>query len=320
MKYFVIGGAGFIGSSLVKQLLKDNKPVTVYDDLSSGKFEYIKECTSNKYFKFIKGDIMDFNKLCKAMKGQQFVYHLAANPEVRLGEKDTRIDFQINTIGTLNVLDSIVKNKIKKLAFTSSSAVFGIPSIIPTPEDYGPSLPESFYGASKLASEGFISVYAKIFKIKTWIFKLANITGEPLTHGIIFDFIKKINKNPKELEVLGDGNQEKSYVTNRMLVDAMQYVIKKTMKNKESVLLYNIGNDDKIKVKKIAELFIKTNKLSSKLKYTGGKVGWKGDVPLMQLSIKKIKKIGWKPSKSSEECVLESIKNNLINKESTKSQ
>jgi len=314
MKYFVIGGAGFIGSSLVKLLLKENNPVTVYDDLSSGKFDYIKECTSKKYFKFIKGDILDFNKLSKSMKGHQFVYHLAANSEVRLGEKDTRIDFRINTVGTLNVLDAIIKNKIKKIAFTSSSAVFGIPSKIPTPEDYGPSLPESFYGASKLACEGFISAYAKIFKIKTWIFRLANITGEPLTHGIIFDFVKKIKKNPEELEVLGDGNQEKSYVTNRMLVEAMQYVVKKTMNRKERVLLYNIGSDDKIKIKKIAKTFVKTNLLQAKLKYTGGKVGWKGDVPLMMLSNKKIKKLGWTPTKSSEECILEAIKYNLIGK------
>lgn len=312
MKYFVTGGAGFIGSVLVKQLLKEKNQVTVFDDLSEGKFTNIAEYVSNPNFKFIKGNILNIAKISKAMRGHQFVYHLAANSDIKWGAKDIKRDFRINTVGTINVLDSMVKNKIKKLAFASSSAVFGMPAKIPTDEDYGPSLPVSMYGASKLACEGFISAYADIFQLKVWIFRLANITGSPLSHGIIFDFVKKIKKNPRELEILGDGNQEKSYITNEMLVAAMQFVIKMTSKRKENVFLYNVGNDDKIKVNKIAKMFVTLNHLETNLKYTGGKVGWKGDVPLMLLSNKKIKKLGWKPQKSSAKCVLEAIKNNRV--------
>jgi len=173
-------------------------------------------------------------------------------------------------------------------------------------------MPISLYGASKLACEGFISAYAYMYGLKAWIFRLANITGKPATHGIIYDFYKKIKKNSSVLEVLGNGNQKKSYITNEMLVDAIQYVIKNTKKKKDFVFLYNIGNDDTIKVRETAELFVRFNKLGTRLKFTGGKGGWKGDVPLMHLSISKIKKMGWKPQKSSKKCIEDSILNNKI--------
>jgi len=311
-RYFITGGAGFIGSVLVNKLLKDRNHVIVYDNLSSGKLIHLKAYKSNPNFKFIKGDILNDRKLTNSMKNCQMVYHLAANSDVRKGQKETRVDFDVNTYGTLNILDSIVKNKIKKIVFTSSSAVFGIPNLIPTSEKYGPCLPISFYGASKLACEGFISAYAYMYGLKAWIFRLANITGKPATHGIIYDFYKKIKKNSSVLEVLGNGNQKKSYITNEMLVDTIQYVIKNTEKKKDFVFLYNIGNDDTIKVREIAELFVSSNKLGTRLKFTGGKGGWKGDVPLMQLSISKIKKMGWKPQNSSKECIEDSILNDKI--------
>jgi len=173
-------------------------------------------------------------------------------------------------------------------------------------------LPASFYGASKLSCEGFISSYSEIFGLKAWIFRFANITGIPATHGIIHDFVKKIKNNPNELKVLGDGNQEKSYITNTMLVDSMEYIIKKTKSKKERIFLYNIGNNDKVTVRKITELFVSINQLNPKIKFTGGKVGWKGDVPLMQLDNKKIKKLGWKPEKNSTECISYSISQNKV--------
>ena len=200
------------------------------------------------------------------------------------------------------------KNKISKLAFTSSSTVFGLPSEYPTDENYGPSLPISLYGASKLACEAYISSYAYLFNIKSWIFRLANITGKPATHGIIFDFSKKIKKNKKTLVVLGDGNQEKSYLTNTLLVDAMLFVIKKTQKTNNSIFVYNLGNDDKIKIRQIAKLFVKELGYGTKLTFTGGKGGWKGDVPKMYLSNKKLKHLGWKPTLTSKECILEAIR------------
>jgi len=208
----------------------------------------------------------------------------------------------------LNVLEAMIKNGVKMIAFASTSTVFGTPSEIPTPEDYGPCLPESLYGASKLACEGFVSAYAYLFGVKAWIFRFANITGSPATHGIIFDFHNKVRKNPKELEVLGDGNQTKSYVTNRMLVDAMEIAIRKTINQKQKIFLYNIGNEDKISVKNITKIFLKENKLTSKVRYTGGKIGWKGDVAMMRLDISKIKRLGWKPNKTSRECIVETVR------------
>jgi len=312
MKYFVTGGFGFIGSVLVKKLLTNKNEVVVYDNLSSGRLDHLKNYKKNPKLKFLQGNILDKTKLSKSMKNCNFVYHLAANPDIRRGEKETRLDFKINTIGTLNILDSMLKNKIKKIVFTSSSTVFGIPTKVPTSEDYGPSLPISLYGASKLACEGFISAYANMFNFKAWIFRLANITGKPTTHGIIYDFVKKIRKNSSELEILGDGNQEKSYITNEMLVDAMQYIVNKTIKRKDFVFLYNIGNDDTIKVKSITKMFVKYNNLKTKLRYTGGKIGWKGDVSIMLLSNKRIKKLGWKPRKSSKQCIEEAISANKL--------
>lgn len=306
MKYFVIGGAGFIGSILVDKILREGKNrVTVYDNLSSGKIEHLKK---DRNCSFIKGDILQSHRLKKAMRGHDFVYHLAANPDIRLGTLKMRLDFEINTVGTLNVLEAMVANSIKKIAFASTSTVFGTPSVMPTPEHYGPCLPESLYGASKLACEGFISAYAHLFNMKAWIFRFANITGFPATHGILFDFYNKIKKSPNKLEVLGDGNQAKSYVTNHMLIDAMELIIRKTLNQKQIIFLYNIGNEDKISVKEITELFLKENKFKSKIRYTGGKVGWKGDIPIMNLDISKIKKVGWTPDKTSKECIVEAIR------------
>lgn len=307
MKYFVIGGAGFIGSVLVNKLLKKGNKVTVYDNLSSGNIEHIKKSKQNRNFSFIKGNILQSQRLEKAMADHNFVYHLAANPDIKMGTEKKRLDFDINTVGTLNVLEKMVANNIKKIAFASTSTVFGTPSKMPTPENYGPCLPESLYGASKLACEGFISAYAHLFDMQAWIFRFANITGSPATHGILFDFYKKIEKNQKKLEVLGDGRQSKSYVTNHMLVDAMETVINKTINAKKNVFLYNVGNYDWISVREIAELFLKKNKLHAKLHYTGGKVGWKGDIPKMRLDISKIRKIGWNPDKASRACIVEAI-------------
>jgi len=308
MKYFVIGGAGSIGTVLVERILKkkDNF-VTVFDNLTSGKLKHLEKFQNDKRFSFVKGDILNSRKLVNSMKQHNFIYHLAANPDIRLGAENTRLDFEINTVGTLNVLDSMIANNIKKIAFTSSSAVFGIPNTIPTPENYGPCLPESFYGASKLACEGFISAYSVMCGLKAWIFRIANITGFPTTHGIIFDFYRKVRSNPDELEVLGDGNQKKSYLTNYMLVDAMQMVIKKTINEKSNVLLYNVGNNDAILVKDITKIFLNVNSLQPQIKYTGGSGGWKGDVPFMALDISKIKKLGWEPNKTSKECIRDSV-------------
>ena len=307
MKIFVTGGAGFIGSVLVNRLLEKNNKVTVYDNFTLGKQKFLDKKNSN--LKIIRGDVRNLRLVNNSIKNHDFVYHLAANSDIPAGIKNVKLDFDINTIGTLNVLNSIVKHRIKNFVFASSSAVFGFPSKFPTSENYGPCLPESFYGASKLAAEGYVSSFANLCGIKSWIFRFANITGSPATHGIIFDFMKKLQKSSKQFEVLGNGLQEKSYITNEMLVDGILKIIQKTKNDKQKILLYNIGNNDSIKIKDIAKIFLNEHNSNKKITYTGGKGGWKGDVYKMRLDIKKIKNAGWSPNKNSKECIIEAIRN-----------
>jgi UDP-glucose 4-epimerase len=307
MKYFVTGGAGFIGSELVKRLLMKNHKVTVFDNFSLGNRKFLD--TKNPNLKIIKGDITNIRKVETSIKNHDFVYHLAANSDIPAGIKNSKLDFEINTIGTLNILNSMVKYNVQNIVFASSSAVFGFPTKFPTSEDYGPCLPESFYGASKLAAEGYISSFSNLHGIKSWIFRFANITGSPGTHGIIFDFMKKLDNPTKKFEVLGNGLQEKSYITNKMLIDAILKIIQKTKKNKQKIFLYNIGNNDTIKIKDIAKMFLNEHNSEKKITYTGGKGGWKGDVHKMSLDISKIKNEGWSPKKNSKQCISESIKN-----------
>ncbi len=308
MKYFVTGGAGFIGSVLVNELLKKGNQVTVYDNFTLGEKKFLN--LNSKNLKIVKGDIRNFKLIQKIIKDHEFIFHFAANSDIPAGIKNSKLDYEINTVGTLNVLESMVKHKIKYLVFASTSAVFGYPTKMPSTEDYGPCLPESFYGASKLACEGFISSYSNLRGIKSWIFRFANITGNPATHGIIHDFRIKLKKPTNTFEVLGDGNQKKSYITNEMLVEGILKIVKKTHNKKQKIFLYNIGNSDFIKVKDIAKIFLKENNSNKKIVYTGGKRGWKGDVYKMHLDIKKIIKEGWKPQKNSKQCILESIKKN----------
>ena len=264
----------------------------------------------SKNLKIVKGDVRNFKLIQKIIKGHDFVFHMAANSDIPAGLKNSKLDYEINTVGTLNVLESMIKHKIKYLVFASTSTVFGYPTKMPTSENYGPCLPESFYGASKLACEGFISSYSNLCGIKSWIFRFANITGNPSTHGIIHDFKIKLKKPTNSFEVLGDGNQEKSYITNEMLVEGILKIVKKTLYKKQKIFLFNIGNTDSIKVKDITKIFLKENKSNKKIVYAGGKGGWKGDVYKMHLDIKKIIKEGWKPQKNSKQCILESIKKN----------
>jgi UDP-glucose 4-epimerase len=203
-KIIVTGGAGFIGSNLVDRLLSAGNEVTVIDNLSSGRMEFLKQHTANPDFKFIELDLLDTEKLKEAIQGTDFVYHLAANPDVRLGAVDTKIHLEQNIIATYNLLEAMRINKQKNIVFTSTSTVYGEAAIIPTPENYGPLIPISLYGASKLACEALITSYCGSFDMNSWIFRFANIVGERGTHGIIIDFIEKLRNNPEMLEILGE--------------------------------------------------------------------------------------------------------------------
>ena len=305
MQHFVTGGAGFIGSFVVDRLAPRNS-VTVYDNLSTGKEEFIAQHFSNKYFRFVKADLLDVRRLAKEMRGHDTVWHIAANPDIRKGTESTMTDLEQNTIATYNALECARRTDIKNFVFSSTSTIYGRAKVIPTPEDYGPCLPISLYGASKLACEGLVSAYSELYGMKSWIYRFANIVGHRSTHGILYDLVMKLNKNSKRLEVLGDGKQKKSYMLVDECVDGMVYGFKNA---KDRVNYFNLCADDQITVKRIVEVLLEETRLRGvKIRYTGGESGWKGDVPVFLLANKKMTRLGWKPKHSSEEAVRSAAK------------
>ena len=306
MGHMVTGGAGFIGSALVDRLLADGESVTVYDNLSSGKESFISQHLGSSDFEFIKADLLDFERLLKEMDGHSVVWHLAANPDIRKGTESSRVDLEQNTLATYNVLEAARRTDVDSVVFSSTSTIYGRVSVLPTPEDYGPCLPISLYGASKLACEGLVSAYAELYGVKGWIYRFANIVGNRSTHGILYDLVEKLNRNPAELEVLGDGTQKKSYLLVEECVNGMMFGFEKA---KDKLNYYNLGSEDQITVKRIVEVLIEETGLKDvQLKYTGGESGWAGDVPKQLLSTKKMTELGWTPRHSSEEAIREAAR------------
>lgn len=305
MRILITGGAGFIGSHLVDTLIEDNK-ITVYDNLSSGKKEYLKEHLGKSSLKFIKGDLLDLEYLKETIKGHNLVFHFASNPDIARGVIETDLDLKQGTILTYNVLEAMRVNEIKKIVYTSGSGIYGDCGEFPIPEDFGPLLPISMYGASKLSCEALISAFCHLFDMQSWIFRFANVVGARQTHGVGLDFIRKLRENPHELEVLGDGTQSKSYIYIQDTISAMLFCIEKA---NERVNLFNVATDDYLEVDSIAQIVIEEMNLKNvKMKYTGGKRGWKGDVPVVRFNLKKIHQLGWSAKYSSREAVLKSVR------------
>ena len=309
----VTGGAGFIGSHLVDALMERNVRVTVLDNLSGGRLSNISTWLKNPRFKFIMGDMLNPEDLKKALENCEIVFHLAANPNVKIGAFNTRIDYEQNILATYNLLEALRENdECKNIVFTSTSTVYGEAEKMPTPEDYGPLKPISLYGASKLACEALISGYSHLFGFKSVICRLANIVGSRSGHGVIYDFINKLRNNPKTLEVLGDGTQRKSYLYVKDCVEAM---ILAAEKSSSQVEIYNIGSEDSVNVAAIAKIVIEEMGLKDvEIRYTGGVDGgrgWKGDVKVMLLDISKIKSLGWKPKLNSAEAVRQAAKDTI---------
>ena len=301
MRALVTGGAGFIGSHLVDRLVARGDKVRVVDNLSSGVLDFIKDHIENGKVEFSNTDLKDLDALKPLMHGVDIVYHLAANPDIRLGTRITDTDLNEGTIATYNVLESMRLAGVKKIAFASSSVVYGEDAPMPTPEDHGPCLPISLYGASKQAGEGLIGAWVGTFGLRAWIFRFANIIGERGTHGVIFDFIHKLKKDPSRLEVLGNGLQEKSYMEVGDCVDAMLHVISNT---NESINLYNLGSNDTCSVRNIAAIVVKeTGCTDASIEYTGGDRGWAGDIPKAMLAINRLIDLGFKVNYDSEEAV-----------------
>lgn len=307
-KILVTGGAGFIGSNMVEALIGDNEVIAL-DNLSNVDERYIAPFKGSGNFRFVRGDINDLSSV-PGLDDVDVVIHLAANSDVRNGAESPSVDFQNNVEGTFNLLEYMRRKEIKEILFASSSTVYGEADVMPTPEDYGPYMPISSYGASKMACEGFISAYSHYYGIRGSIFRFANIVGKNSTHGVIFDFMKKLQKNSSELEILGDGTQRKSYLYVEDCVNSMLYVHGRSQKTD----IYNLGNPLTTSVTRIADIVVSELGLDNvKYNYTGGVNGrgWKGDVKIAQLDIKKLSSTGWKNRYDSDGAVVQATKETI---------
>ena len=301
---FVTGCSGFIASNLVDYLLNNGYSVIGYDNLSTGELSFLENAKKNKNFKFINSDILNINDLTYAMKGTDFVFHLAANADVRFGTDHVDKDLKQNTIGTFNVLEAMRSNNIKKIAFSSTGSVYGEAKVIPTPEDAPFPIQTSFYGASKLAGESLLSAFAEGFNFQVWIFRFVSILGERYSHGHVYDFYKQLLNDPTKLAVLGNGKQRKSYLYVGDCIDAIMVAIEKS---NEKVNIFNLGTDEYCEVNDSIGWIIEHLKLKPTLSYTGTERGWIGDNPFIFLDTKKITNLGWKPKYSIKDGIIKTI-------------
>lgn len=289
MKYLVTGGAGFIGSHIVDELIKRGDSVVVYDNLSTGKREFISQHESNDNFRLVVADILDTEKLISELDGIDFVFHLAAHADVRSGYEDHDIDHAQNLEGTQSVLEAMYKAGVKKIAFASTSSVYGDASVHPTPESY-PFEPTSLYGATKAACESYIYAYAKYYDWDVYIFRFVSWIGERYTHGIIFDLLKKLSIDSKSIELMSDGTPRKSSLYVKDGVNAIFTIITNA---KEKVNIYNLGHDEVLTVDEIVETIFASSQLRPEKEYIGGNKGWRGDNNFVHLDTTKLKKLGW---------------------------
>lgn len=308
-KILITGGAGFIGSHLAEILVKNENKVIVLDNLSSGLKSNLEICNNNKNFKLVIEDIKNIKKKSLILNEIKTVFHIAAYPEVRTGYETPELAYDQNIKNTFIMLESVRKSDVDKFVFASSSVVYGEPEILPTPEDYGPLLPISVYGGSKLACEGLVSSYCHTYGIKGTIVRFANVIGARSRHGVIWDFIKKLENNQKELEILGDGKQVKSYIHVDDCINAILFCVENS---KNQVDVFNIGNKDQMNVLDIGSVVCKSLGLENvQISTKGGTKdgrGWIGDIKNMQLDISKVTSLGWNPKLNSKQSVEKAAK------------
>lgn len=308
MKALVTGGAGFIGTHLVERLLKEGNKVICVDNFTLGKRENVDKFIDNENYKFYKIDINDTETFCETLKDEEIdiVYHLAANSDIQKGGKNPSVDYNDTFMTTYGVLELMRRKGIKNLFFSSTSAIYGNEMDKMLTEDLGGLLPISYYGGAKFASENFISSYSYMNDLNTMVFRFPNVIGPNLTHGVIFDFVKKLKNNPNELEILGDGTQTKPYIYVLDLIDCIMYMTKEISKG---VSIYNVGVETATSVTRIADIVCEVLGYENvKYNYTGGNVGWKGDVPKFQYDLTKIHSAGWRATHTSDDAVRETVK------------
>jgi UDP-glucose 4-epimerase len=299
----VTGGAGFIGSHIVDELLSRGSRVIVYDNFTTGRREFLPEQHPN--LQIVKGDVLDTAALQAAMAGCDFVFHMQANADVRGGKEKTKVDLEQNTIATWSALEAARIQKAKGFAFASSAAVYGEPEVFPTPESYAPKQ-TSLYGASKLAGEAMIQAYSEYFEIRSFSFRFVSWMGERYTHGIVFDVLKKLRQDPKRLPLLGDGSQQKSYL---YVKDGVSGIMRAIEKSPDLKNVYNLGHDNFLTVIEVIRVILDELKLRDvQLDFAGGKRGWVGDSPLVHLNTSLIKSLGWRPITSIEESIRRTVR------------
>lgn len=293
-RFFVTGCAGFIGSNLVDRLLADGHEVVGYDDFSTGRKEFMASALQNAAFTLVEGDLLDRAKLTAALGARpiDLVFHLAANADISRGVERPGRDLEQNTIATFNVLDAMRISGARKIVFSSTGSIYGEPEVFPTPEDAPFPIQTSLYGASKLAGEGLIAAFCEAFNFQAWIYRFVSVLGERYTHGHVFDFYRKLRADPSRIDILGDGEQTKSYM---YVGDCIDGILLGVEKGAAKVNIFNLGTDETICIKDSLALILGRLGLAPEVCYSGGKRGWVGDSPMIHLDCSRIRALGWKP-------------------------
>jgi len=301
MAVLVTGGAGFIGNCLCELLILSGVEVIAVDDLSLGDIRNVDRLLENPFFSFYEINVnsKEFEQLCAGAQIDT-IFHLAANSNIDLSHQDPNIDI-INTLNTtISVLEVMRKNNISELVFASTSAIYGDTYGVSAAENHGPLMPHSHYGAAKMSSEGFIYSYCENYGITAWVTRFPNVVGDFATHGVVYDFVKKLYSNPDELEILGDGEQTKPYIFVTDIVDAMMFIWKNS---RDQINIFNIGNHTTTNVRRIAEITSSVMELNPVFVFKGGKKGWIGDVPNFMYNFEKLRLAGWEPKITSDEAI-----------------
>ena len=308
MKVLVTGGAGFIGTHLVRRLLEEGNEVICVDNFTLGHIENVECFKDNDKYSFYNIDIAKTEEFCDTLKDKNIdiIYHLAANSDIQKGGKEPSVDFNDTFLTTRSVLELMRRENIKNLFFSSTSAIYGDEKNKEMSEDLGGLQPISYYGGAKYASEAFISAYTHMNDLNVIVFRFPNVIGPNLTHGVIFDFVNKLRANPKKLEILGDGTQTKPYVYVLDLIDGIMMMTKSIP---AGMNIYNIGVDTATSVRTIADIVCEELGYDDvEYNFTGGNIGWKGDVPKFRFNLDKIHGAGWSSKRTSDDAVRDTVK------------
>ena len=309
-RWLVVGGAGFIGGHFVDRLLSDSEveQVTVFDNFSSGREAHLARRVDDPRLAVVRGDVKHLSELVDAATGHDAAVHLASNPDIARAATEPAIDFDEGTLLTHHVLEAARRASVGRILYASGSGIYGDIGELEADEDRGPLIPISTYGASKLAGEALISAYCSMFGLTGRVFRFGNVVGPWQTHGVGLDFVRALLADPTRLPILGDGSQSKSYVHVEDVIDAM--LLANTVAD-ERFRAFNVATGDYITVTEIADLAAEAVGLdpaSVRYEYAGGDRGWKGDVPIVRLSIERIRSLGWSPTRTSAEALRDSMR------------